>query len=132
MPVDTSTYRATIGAFTQPKPKNTKPGKKNKFRNLNFKAWLSSIKATQLLLFFNLIISLLKNPLAKSRPVNKDSHALHPYIQYCTILLIAINLLALCGDIHPNPGPQKILHDSLSVYFLHAQSIKASKKKHPK
>ena len=45
------------------------------------------------------------------------------------ILVSLAHLILRCGDVHRNPGPiPKPAENSLSVYFLNAQSIKANTK----
>ena len=45
------------------------------------------------------------------------------------VLVNLSNLLLLCGDVHPNPGPIQIPdQNKLSIYFINAQSLKTCNK----
>jgi len=57
---------------------------------------------------------------------------IHVTFKLITTLVILLNLILLSGDIHPNPGPTPVHTNHLSVYFLNAQSLKATNKKHSK
>ena len=51
-------------------------------------------------------------------------HTLNIKVKYIIYIIFLLNLILLCGDVHPNPGPITTT-DSLSVFFLNAQSIKS-------
>jgi len=127
MTCDTTSYRVAVGQFNQNKKSN------RKIRNIERKkrqnTYPSSHLPAYVTTWFNLFIIL-----ANTTTLPQNTSITHctntsKSQKICLLLLIVfINLLVTCGDIHPNPGPFPTNTTKLSVYFLNAQSLKANSK----
>jgi len=124
MTCDLNTFRSAIGQFNPNKKwerscsKNTKckyPPKAN--LPIHIILWWLSLNTNCLLQ---------PNPVQPMLDINKLSRTNTLWL----VLTIFTNTLLLSGDVHPNPGP--ISNNKLSVFFLNAQSLKATSKKESK
>jgi len=131
MAVDINTYRTRIGAF------NAARATPSSSKCKSFYPVHCAIIAIYLWsLFIKENPGLYKNTMGCST----KSSIVTPYpsrigkIPCLVVSLInLLGILLLCGDIESNPGPQNQInrisvHDNMSIYYLNAQSIKATSK----
>ena len=129
MAADLNSYRSSIGQFNQNYKYERKLAKRNKKAN-------KSSNTTELPAFIKLWFILAFFPDYPDNlyrhPVNDpdfctQNHGFKPPSGVSRILcylIILLNIIMLCGDVHPNPGPIQSTNN-LSVFFLNAQSLKS-------
>jgi len=124
MQCDLNAYRVTIGRFNQNK----------KFEKMRIKKQNKSGKSVGkpitiplfIMVFYNSLIRQtdVENIITTATPLTLHTRA----VKLICMLLLFCDLLCMCGDIHPNPGPITTQCENLTVYLLNAQSLKANSK----
>jgi len=121
MATDLNTYRARIGHYDQSKQGKQRNQLKKRAKTNSYSRF--STVPLPIVVFYLLLSLISTNLLAGDSSMLKLKLSLNKLSILGLILFISANLLLSCGDIHPNPGPDKLFINSIN-----AQSLKGTTK----